>query len=219
MRPIVSVPLATSAPIALLLLFMLTALVSSQVGTASHAQEPDLLQAYDRCHALNDAKARLRCIQNAIPHTDRATPGKPDALHGWRLLRTPRPQGDGDAVSISHTAELLQSDPDFAGLMVRCTKNSKLQVLVVLIRPFPPRAHPTVRIRGGSDIATFEASIVPPGSAVLLPEEATRLAEGPWQSLKQLSIEVVDPSVTIRGVVPIVGLQPAMHTIQASCPS
>ena len=32
---------------------------------------------------------------------------------GWRLLRTPNPYGGADAVSITHTAELARSDPDF----------------------------------------------------------------------------------------------------------
>jgi hypothetical protein len=64
---------------------------------------------------------------------------------GWQLIGTPNPQGGAEAVSIMRSADFLQSDPDLAGLMVRCAPKSQ-ELLIVMIRPMPPGAPPHVDI-------------------------------------------------------------------------
>src|ERR1700687_3487569 len=71
----------------------------------------------ERCRTIPDTALRLRCFEDATSPPATKTPATPD---GWKLIRTPRPQGGGEAVSIIHTPDLMRSDPDLAGLMFRC---------------------------------------------------------------------------------------------------
>jgi hypothetical protein len=121
------------------------------------------------------------------------------------------------------TADVTKSDIDLAGLMLRCGK-SNFDVRLVLLRPLPPRARPKVSVTASGRTADFIASVVPPGAEVLLPQEATALASGPWQIAPDLSVEVGpvegdDPSTPIRGVIALAGLRAALAQLQANCPS
>ena len=69
--------------------------------------------------------------------------------HSWRMIRTPRPAGGRDVVSIMKSADITESDPDFAGLMLRCSDTST-EVLIVLLRPLLPHEQPSVVIEAGS---------------------------------------------------------------------
>jgi hypothetical protein len=119
------------------------------------------------------------------------------------------------------TADITKSDIDFAGLMLRCGEHN-IDVLVVLVRPLPPRARPRISVTTGSKAIDFIASVVPPGAEVLLPPEATALASGPWQTAAELSVEVGavegdDQPGPIRGVISLAGLGPALAQLQANC--
>jgi hypothetical protein len=135
----------------------------------------------------------------------------------WHLVHTRNPQGGADAVSIMHTADTSKSDLDLAGLMIRCAKGS-VEVVIVLIRPLPFRARPPVEFGDSGNEASFEGTVIPPGTAILLPREATALASGKWQALSELMIRVEDGKNTIRGVVALSGLASAFKTLLASCP-
>jgi hypothetical protein len=115
-----------------------------------------------------------------------------------------------------HPADAVQSDPDLAGLMVRCGSPDP-EVLVVVVRPFPPRAHPTVRIGAPGEVMPFTATVVPPGVAVLLPAEAGRIASQTWQFASHLVIEVADDQGLIRGMVATGQLGPALGALMAAC--
>ena len=136
----------------------------------------------------------------------------------WRLVRTPDPVGGRDAVSITRTADVSKSDLEFAGLMLRCEERS-VEVLIVLVRAFPPRAHPSVKVTAGSATAQFTASVVPPEVLLLLPREATSLAAGPWQAATELTVTVEDERGAIRGIVPLTGLGHAMALLRSNCPA
>jgi hypothetical protein len=142
-------------------------------------------------------------------------PGTPGP---WRLVRTPNPAGGRDAVSIMRTADTVRSDLEFAGLMLRCSENNA-EVLIVLVRPIPPRAHPKVIVNFNGRSAEFTAVVVPPGAAVLLPSAATILAAGAWQSAPELAVTVDDEQGPIRGTVSLAGLSAAFHTLRENCPS
>ena len=121
------------------------------------------------------------------------------------------------------TADVTKSDIDLAGLMLRCGE-SNIEVLVVLVRPLPPRARPKVTVTVGGRTTSFIASVVPPGAELLLPLEATALASGPWQAAPELSVEVGavegdDQPTPIQGVVSLAGLGAALPRLQANCPS
>jgi hypothetical protein len=139
-----------------------------------------------------------------------------DLPGGWHFVRTRNPLGGADAISIMHTADMSRSDIDLAGLMIRCAGNN-VEVVVVLIPALPFRARPHVVLGKPGNETQFEATVAPPGTAVLLPREAATLLSGPWQALDDLFIRVNDGQTTIHGVVALGGLQGAFKLLLASC--
>lgn len=136
---------------------------------------------------------------------------------GWRLVRTPNPQGGPDAVSIMHTADPSRSDLDLAGLMIRCKGNST-EVIVVLLRAFSFRARPRVLLGEPGHETQLKATIAPPGTAILLPGDG-RLLSSPWRDNSNLFIRIEDDQTTVAGVVALKGLEPAFKALAANCNS
>ena len=170
----------------------------------------------EHCRTITDSGARLRCYEATT--SDRSDKRQSSIAGAWRLVRTPNPAGGPDAVSIMHTADVSRSDLDLAGLMVRCGQETT-EVLIVLVRPFPPRARPKVSIGvAGSGPVEFTASVAAPGLLLLLPPEANTLAAGPWQTAPELTIAVADEHAPIHGVVPLTGLGIALGELRQNCP-
>lgn len=161
----------------------------------------------------NIAPPRIIRVQAPLTQESAGNTGR------WRLVRTPGPENKSEVVSIMHVADALKSDPDFAGLMIRCREKSALQIAFVVIRPFPPRSHPQISISAGQTNVHFETSVVPPGSLLSLPNEAEVLARGPWQSAKQLSVEIENGADRIRGIVSLENLSSAIALLQSNCPA
>jgi hypothetical protein len=159
-------------------------------------------------------------VHEATPDSGRTAdaerPLSSDLAGGWHFLRTRNPQGGVDGISIMHTADISRSDLDFAGLTIRCSGGNP-EVVVVLIRALPFHARPYVVLGNPGNEMKFEATVAPPGTAVLLPRGATTLLSGPWQALDNLFIRVDDGQATIRGVVSLEGLQAAFKLLLASC--
>jgi|RhiMethySRZTD1v2_1073278.scaffolds.fasta_scaffold1184765_1 hypothetical protein len=139
------------------------------------------------------------------------------AMGGWRLLRTPNPQGGREAISMSHTADMTRSDLDLAGMMLKCGQHGP-EIVIVALTPLPPRAGPEVTISALGKEWRFAASVVPPGAELLLPGDATHLAAGPWQSAHELSVRVRSKEQSFAGIIPIDGLAAALATLSANCP-
>jgi hypothetical protein len=174
--------------------------------------------AFARCKTITDDAARLRCFESAADaHGTPPAPPLP-AASDWRLIRSHDPRGGPDAVAIMRTADMARSDLGFAGLMFRCGEKS-LEVVIVTTEPYPPRARATVKILAGGQTVAFDATVVPPFSALLLPAEAAALADGPWQALTQLAIEIDHDQTTVHGTVQLTGLASALATLRASCPA
>lgn len=136
----------------------------------------------------------------------------------WKFTRTQGGKEGESFAAIMKTADTAQSDPDFAGLIVRCAPKGKIDVLVALIRPFPPKSHPKVTIAfatGGT--LTFEASMAAAGAAVLLPDEVSAFAAGKWQTTASLSVTVKESDSEIKGVVALNGLREAYNSLLANC--
>jgi hypothetical protein len=170
----------------------------------------------ESCRFTQDDAARLRCDEDAS--AAKSSESGVAAAGAWRLVRTPNPAGGRDAVSIMRTAEMSQSDVDLAGLMIRCGE-AATEVLIVLVRPLPPRAQPTVTVQAGSASAQFNARVVPPGALLLLPPEATALLSGPWQAAPELAVAVADRETISRGVIALGGLGAALSTLRSNCPA
>jgi hypothetical protein len=115
------------------------------------------------------------------------------------------------------TADTTRSDPDFAGLMLRC-RDAGPEALVVLIIPLPPRARPQVTFHGRGDrVMRFDATVDISASSILLPRQAALALIGPWHALDETSIEIEADGMSIRGVVALNGLDQAVTQLMANC--
>jgi hypothetical protein len=166
-----------------------------------------------------DAAAKSKPPTEASPQIS----GPGSGMGTWRLLRTPNPSGGREAVSITQTADMLRSDVDLAGLMLRCGETG-VEVLVVLTQPLPLRAHPNVIVDAAGETTDFTATVVPPGAAVLLPKQASTLAAGAWQTAAELSIQVNSAESkgdlsAVHGVIPLSGLSAAFPLLLSNCRS
>lgn len=185
-------------------LLLIPLLAGSLLGAADHPGGP-----------------ALACVGRAAascPGISVVAVAAPASSSVWRFTRT---QGtkDGESFSaIMKTADTTQSDPDFAGLIVRCAPKGKVDVLVALIRPFPPRSRPKVTIAAsGGGSLTFDASMAAAGAAVLLPDEVSAFAAGKWQATPSLSVVVREGDSEIKGLVALNGLREAYHSLLANC--
>lgn len=157
--------------------------------------------AWNRAHAITLAAGEQSPAQS---------PG------AWRLVRTSNPRGGPDAVSIMHTADVARSDLGLAGLMVRCS-GGRSELAIVLLNAFPLRAHPRVALGNPGHETEFDATIGPPGTAVVLPGDPKAVIGSAWSAESDLSIRVIDGPTKISGVVPLAGLQSAFALLMSNC--
>jgi hypothetical protein len=108
-----------------------------------------------------------------------------------------------------HDERFVAADP--------CTEKPGLEVLLALVRPFPPRSKRDVVVTTGTTRSVLHAETSPAGTALILPIEATAFTTGPWQGLKELAVTINDPEAEIRGVISLEDLAPALAKLLASC--
>jgi len=167
------------------------------------------------CSAISNSSDRQRC-EERFSQSVKASSRTAVLDGGWRLVRTPNPQGGAEAISIMHVSDTSKSDFALAGLTLRCG-GSDIEPLLIVLEPLPGGSHPPVTVKAGSSEAQFEASTIQGGQALLLPRAAANLAAGQWQSASELSVEIAIKPVPIRGVVPIPGLSKALQTLTQTC--
>ncbi len=186
---------------------------------AAFAEPPDIAAGFAKCKVIDDDQARLDCLKKLLAPPP-ANPPAQAALDLWPLVVTPPPPGGGhEAVSIMRTADTTQSDPDLAGLMIRCQEKPGFQVLLALLRPLPPRARRDVVVNPATTPSVIHAEVSPLGTGLILPVEPTMFTTGPWRELRELAILIRDPEADIHGVIPLDGLAPALAKLSARCPS
>ena len=202
------------SPLLAIAIVALTCILDTRLSDAQVGKADPL----ERCRSISDQLARLRCFEEATSPPKQGARPDSSALGTWRLVRTPNPRGGTDAVSIMQTADLSRSDVGLAGLILRCSERS-FEVLIVLVEPAQPRARPQVKITTSGSSVAFAATVVSPGAALVLPEEATALFNGPWRSARELALEVKDGDKTIRGIIALEGLVPALALLMSNCPA
>ncbi len=207
--------LAQTETVSLILSLALMCLAGT---TSVFARERDISEDFTKCKVIENDQARLNCLKDLLPKPS-SEPKASATDDSWPLVRTPHPQGGPEAVSIMRTADTTQSDPDLAGLMIRCKEGPGLEVLLALVRPFPPRSKRDVVITSLATPSTLHAEASLAGTALVLPIEARAFTTGPWQGLKELAVTIKDPEAEIHGVIPLGGLAPAMAKLSANCPS
>jgi hypothetical protein len=213
---------------------------NAEISKSDEIANPDPDAAEERCaqtrtvlrvtsgvnaeHPLLASALALALIAQAPP-----TPSE------WRLVRTPNPRGGPDAISIMRTADLARSDSNLAGLTLRCAQ-SGVEILIILLEPLPLRARPQVTTSAAGSETTFEATVVPPGIAILLSADAWALLQGPWQAPLEVQSLVSHgesraagfaalcrahkqhEQASVHGAIPITGLSAALEALRANCP-
>jgi hypothetical protein len=169
------------------------------------------------CSAISNSRDKQRC-EETFSQSVKASSRTAELDSGWRLVRTPNPQGGAEAISIMHVSDTSKSDFALAGLTLRCG-GSGIEPLLIVLEPLPGDSHPPVIVKAGSTQSQFEASAIQGGQALLLPQVASNLAAGQWQNANELSVEIAIKPVPIRGVVPIAGLSKALHILAQNCAS
>jgi hypothetical protein len=137
-------------------------------------------------------------------------------MGGWRFVRLPSTPDTASAVAITHAPDLSSSDLNFAGIMLRCAKNN-LQIMIALVEPFPPRSQTQVTMVTGTHETKFTGTVIGPGLAILLPPEASALAETASRSLERLSIVVEKGDTKLKGSVALTGLPAALQKLRENC--
>jgi hypothetical protein len=182
----------------------------------SAERKDDIYVQFEKCRVLGDDQARLACLKNLIPKDE---PAASSAADSWPLVRTPHPRGGPEAVSIMRTADTTRSDPELAGLMIRCAEKPGLEAILALVRPIPPRSKRDVVVAAGAAQVLLHAEVTAASSALLLPIETSTFTSGPWRNSKEIEVTIKDPDGDIRGVIPIDGIGPAMAKLSGNCPS
>jgi hypothetical protein len=171
----------------------------------------------ERCRRLNNELMRAKCLEQIKSEADHVPQEQPAAAGTWQLARTPNPGGP-DSISITKITNPTSSEQNIAGLMLRCAEGATTNVLIVLAAPLRLRAHPKVIVLAGATTTEFIASVVAPGSLVLLPEKASALIEKTWQSVPDLTVSISDNNRVLRGEIPLEDLSKAMQELQSNCP-
>jgi hypothetical protein len=181
------------------------------------AEKNDTYAGFEKCRVLGDDQARLACLKNLLPKTT-DEPARSTTSDSWPLVRTPRPGGGPEAVSVMRTADTTRSDPELAGLMIRCAEKPGLEAILALVRPISPHSRRDVVVAGGAAEVVLHAEVTSAGTALLLPVETSTFTAGPWNNTKEIAVTIRDPDGEIRGVIPIDGIGPAMAKLTAHCP-
>ena len=194
-----------------LLVPILAAFIS--FGALERASAASAASRFDQCLTWErGASCRTKAVATETP----TAPLRPNG--SWKLMRAVNPHGGPDAVSIVHAADISRSDADLAGLMLRCAQGGGIEALIIVFDPRAPSSRPWVKVRAADTEEKFEARIVPPFTALLLPPEAAALLTGRWRTSDEIAIEIEAEPSPEKGIVSLMGLGPALDELRASCP-
>ena len=181
------------------------------------AKQPKLNSEVERCRRINNEHMQMHCFEQINSKAAPVPQQQSTASGTWQLARTPNPSGGRDSISITKIANPTPSEQKVAGIMLRCAEGATTNVLIVLAAPLPLRDHPKVIVVAGAGTTEFIASVVPPGTLVLLPEKASALVEKTWQAVPELAVSIKDNNRALRGVIPLEDISNAMQTLQSNC--
>jgi hypothetical protein len=193
--------------------------VASTAAVGRDSEKPtELNSGVEHCRSTNDEQTRKRCHEQKDSNVPPSVSRQPVEAETWQLSRTPNPAGGPDSIAITKIADATGSDHDIAGLMLRCGEGATTEVLVVLVEPLPPQAHPKVTVVAGRTTTQFTGSIVTPGALVLLPEKASALVENAWRSVPELAVAIAENHRSLHGLISLADIGTAMQTLQSNCP-
>jgi len=133
---------------------------------------------------------------------------------GWKIIHPRRADRERRSAAIIRAPDVLRSDLDFAGFMLRC--GTPVEAVVVVVAPFPPGTRPKVRLQGGAFSSTLSGTVISGGAGVLLPAEG-RLADNLLRAGPVLDLEVETDTKIIKGSVNLTGLGEALKQLDVAC--
>ena len=133
----------------------------------------------------------------------------------WRLIY-PEAGSAAPGAAVLQVADFDRSDPAIAGLMFRCGRGA-IETVVVLLEPLPPRSVGHIGLRAGSNAVAFETSTIPTGAGLLAPFDPSALMAGAWRDQRDLAIDVVVDGRSMKAVVDLAGLTPALANLDQTC--
>jgi hypothetical protein len=172
----------------------------------------------DTCRGISDLMMRKQCYATIDALSSKTTAEGMTLLEGWQLVRTPDPRGGADAISISHVADLQKSDPNLAGITLRCV-DRQIELFIIVIEPYPPNIPINLTLNlGNSSALTYRGSVVPPGVMVRLPPEAATAVFDRRSQPNDLNVTVAYGTAPITtGIVKLTGLEQALGTLKTLC--
>ena len=151
----------------------------------------------------------VTCQNERSQHKNRAT--------AWKMLRARLYEAELQRrEEEAQAAAAAKSDIGLAGLSLRCGLAS-FEVVLITLEPLPRASRPNVILTVGSDRNQFQASVAQSGDELVLPQAASGLATGKWQSGTELSVEIETQPNPIKGIVPIGGLSAALRLLSPLC--
>ena len=132
----------------------------------------------------------------------------------WHLVH-----GEGketETQAILHTPEFERSDPQLAGLMLRCGQKG-IETIVVVVEPYSPETRPEIVLRSAEREIHFEGRMIPTGAGIRLPDEAANWLTQAAKASGEVEIEIAAANKKVDGVVGLTGLPSAVQPLNSDC--
>lgn len=162
----------------------------------------------------SDALATGKSEPGTPPPVNPGLAGNENPAGAWHLVHGVGKETDTQA--ILHTAEFERSDPQLAGLMLRCGQKG-IETIVVVVEPYSPQTRPEIVLRSAEQEVHFEGRMIPTGAGILLPDEAANWLTQAAKASGEVEIEIAAANKKIDGVVGLTGLPSAVQPLNYDC--
>ncbi len=201
--------------------FVLATLISTVFFPIVCLSQPQTIESNnsaDACRSISERSARIQCYETPGPSDNQTKAYGAMIASGWGLVKTSNPSGGVSMISISHAADTKKSDPNFAGMVLRCVED-RIEILLVVIEPYRPSVQINLTVKVDNGLAsTNSGSIVPPGIMIRLAPEAAKFIMEGQRAPDELDVKLISESGAInRGFVKLAGLEPAIVTLKKLC--
>jgi len=198
--------------------FRWAALAAAIILGLAKSQAVETSDGNDTCRVISDFTVQKQCYAIINTLSNKTNAQGQTLLEGWQLVRTPDPRGGADAISISHVADLQKSDPNLAGITLRCV-NRQIEIFMIVIEPYPPNIPINLSLKlGNNSASTYRGNIVPPGVMVRLPPEAATAIFDRRPQFDDLNVSLAYGTAPVTtGLVKLTGLEQALGTLKTLC--
>jgi len=200
--------------------FVLTTLISTVLFPIVCLSQPHTIESNisaDPCRSISERSARIQCYETPGTSGNQTKAYGAMLASGWGLVRTSNPSGGVNMISISHAADTKKSDPNFAGMVLRCVED-QIEILLVVIEPYRPNVQIDLTIKVDSSLTSTKGNIVPPGIMIHLAPEAAKLIMEGQRAPDELDVTLASESDGItRGFIKLAGVEPAIVTLKKLC--